>query len=105
MTRNTFLPRLVLGAPFLLGIGVILANGKPPEGWHKAGTDPDDYVTGVDSTVRHGGKASGFIKAKGDDSKGFATLMQSFRANDYRGKRLRLSGHVKARQIDKWAGL
>src|SRR5262249_54842834 len=55
--------------------------------------------------VRHGGKASGFIKAKGDDSKGFATLMQSFRANDYRGKRLRLSGHVKARQIDKWAGL
>jgi hypothetical protein len=31
--------------------------------------------------------------------------MQVFRADDYRGKRLRLSGYVKAEKIDQWAGL
>jgi len=60
---------------------------------------------GVDSTVRHNGKNSGFIKAKTADPKGFATLMQTFKADDYRGKRLRMSGHVKTDKINDWAGL
>jgi hypothetical protein len=64
-----------------------------------------DYELGVDSTIRHGGKASGFIKAKADDAKGFATMMQTFKADDYRGKRLRLSGYVKTDKIGNWSGL
>jgi hypothetical protein len=103
--RIAVLSALVFVAPFLLVISAIAADGQLPEGWFKAGNDPADYDMGVDTTERHGGKASGFIKAKADDPKGFATLMQTFRADDYRGKRLRLSGYVKADKIDQWAGL
>jgi hypothetical protein len=103
--RIATLSALLFMAPFLFSIGAIAADGRLPEGWIKAGSDPADYDMGVDTAVRHSGKASGFIRAKADDPKGFATLMQTFRADEYRGKRLRLSGHVRADKIDKWAGL
>jgi WD40 repeat protein len=69
---------------------------RPPRrevanGWTTAG--PSE--TGLDSNVRHGGNRSAFIKSKGPEPSGFASFAQRFRADDYRGKRLRLSGYVK----------
>ena len=95
---------------FGLCLGAVTANsgeGQLPTGWGRfvSGSEPADYEIGVDETVRHGGKASGFVRAKAAEPKGFATLLQDFRANDYRGKRLRLSGYVKADKIDDRAGL
>src|SRR5947209_267405 len=78
---------------------------KPPAGWLISGTDPQDYEVGVDRSIADSGRASGYIKSMAGHSKGFATLMQMFRADAYRGKRLRMSGHVKADRIVGWAGL
>jgi hypothetical protein len=101
---NTFLSTWLLVALVLLAARTLAADSEAPEGWFKAGSHPNDYDMGADTTAHHGGKASGFIKAK-EDPKGFGTLMQMFRADNYRGKRLRLSGYVKSDQIDDWAGL
>src|SRR5262245_49746822 len=81
------------------------AFGAGPHGWFIAGSNPQGYQVGRDLQVKHGGAASGFIKSKADKIEGFGTLMQTFKANAYRGKRLRLSGYVKSKEIGNWAGL
>jgi hypothetical protein len=81
------------------------ASGAEPHGWFIAGSAPQEYEIGRDRQVKHGGAASGFIKSKAAKIAGFGTLMQAFKADAYRGKRLRLSGYVRSKEIGDWAGL
>jgi hypothetical protein len=77
-----------------------------PVGWFAAGSHPAEYQMGVDTTVRHNGKASGSIRANTSKSHGFGTLMQTAVPGDYAGKRLRLSGYVRSEKVQSgWAGL
>ncbi len=80
-------------------------EGQIPQGWFASDNNSQDYDTGVDQSVAHTGKASGFIKSKVSEPEGSGTLKQTFEADHYRGKRLRLSGYVKANNIDNRAGL
>ena len=77
---------------------------RMPKGWFAAGSHPAEYEMGLDpgSGPARGGTA--YIKA-GERPQGFATLMQSFKADAYRGKRLRFSAAVRANGIEQWAGL
>jgi len=75
------------------------------EGWGIGGTGIDNYQMGLDTTVYHGGRASAFIKSKVPAPSGFATISQGFQADDYRGKRLRLSGYVKTKDAGQGAWL
>jgi hypothetical protein len=77
-----------------------------PAGWIRAGSKPADYEMAVDAAAGRTGAAA-FIKSRTvtPAADGFGTLMQSFTAAEYRGKRLRLSGYVKATGISNWAGL
>jgi hypothetical protein len=87
-------------------IGLAQAETKDlPAGWVRAGSQPNDYEMALDTITRHAGTASAFIKAKTATPGGFGTLMQTFSADQYRGKRLRLAGYVKAAGIARWAGL
>ena len=71
-----------------------------------AGSHPDEYEMIVDQATKHGGAASATIRCKEDNpSNGFGTLMQTFKAEKYRGKRLRLTGYVKSEGVADWAGL
>jgi hypothetical protein len=63
-----------------------------PDGWSASGSHPQDYEMGVDRTVAHGGRASGYVRPKVSDPAGYGTLMQVFAADDYRGKRIRRAG-------------
>ena len=83
---------------------LLLLAMATPKGWMLAGASPGDYEAGVDRKVTHGGKASGFLRAK-EMPKGFGTLMQMFKPDAYRGKRVRLSAWVKAQQVSNWAGV
>ena len=74
-------------------------------GWFLAGTAPQNYETGIDRVVTHDGKSSGYISSTVPSSEGFGTWMQMFKADEYRGKRLRLSAYVKAEDVKDWAGL
>jgi hypothetical protein len=96
---------LVICAVTAVGYSQKTASGQVPAGWIARGSQPQEYEMGVDRGVAHGGKASGYLKSKGDKLQGFGTLRQAFKADAYRGKRLRLSGYVKTDGVEKWTGL
>jgi hypothetical protein len=75
-----------------------------PLGWFAAGARPSDYDMTIDKGVTHEGRAAGLLRAKGTPG-GFGTLMQTFSAERYRGKRVRMSAWAKAESVDRWAGL
>ncbi|MDQ2714139.1 MAG: hypothetical protein M3Z08_04455 [Chloroflexota bacterium] len=75
------------------------------QGWMLAGSTPGDYESGVDNAVRYQEKPSGYLRSKEAEAGGFGTLMQMFRAEEYRNKRLRLTVMVKAESIENWAGV
>lgn len=69
-------------------------SARMPGGWHASGSNPQGYEMGVDPAVRFGTSPSAFISGP-DGATGYATLMQNFKSDDYRGKRLRLTGTVR----------
>ena len=72
-----------------------------PLGWGKAASNGGEYDVGIDRDVTHAGKAAAYVKpvvAK-PAPEFFGNLMQSFRADDYRGKRVRLSAFVKTHKV------
>lgn len=73
--------------------------------WYMAGSDPQDYELGIDANMIRNGKNSGYLKAKVAEPRGFGTMMQMFKANEYLNKRMRYSAFVKAEGIEGWAGL
>jgi hypothetical protein len=67
--------------------------------------NPDDYEMAVDPKGGRNGASCAYVKAKTPDARTFGTLMQTFDAGEYKGKRLRLTAWVKAAAIRDWAGL
>lgn len=73
------------------------AQSQLPAGWRVTGNDRENYELTVDTSVRRGGRASASLTPKSDPQAGkFGAMVQTFKADQYRGKRLRFSGHVKA---------
>ena len=97
---GTLLPAVVLSICALPS----LALATQPAGWFLAGSDPASYTMTRDTQVRHGTSPSGEL-ASTRASKGFGTMMQVVDAVDYTGKRMRLSGWVKAKSVTDWAGM
>lgn len=75
-----------------------------PSGWGGGG---DGYELTADESVVHGGAASGRIESVvASSDAGFGTLTQGISAELWRGKRVRLSGWLRTRDVDSgWAGL
>jgi hypothetical protein len=73
--------------------------------WHKAGSRPDEYEIGVDDSTLYNGKRSAYIQSIVEQTGGFGTLMQSFKADAYRDKRVRFAATVKTADVSGWAGL
>ena len=82
-----------------------VSSGSAPQGWHLAGSNPENYETGVDSQAKRNGFPIAYLKSKPSATGGFGTLMQSFSASKYAGQRMRLSGSVKSDEVNDWAGL
>ncbi len=106
------LPSLALVPPFHLWRGSSLQKeasnldfAKGIEGWSLTGDAPQNYVYGIDPALRLNGKPCAYLKSRVGPSIGFGTLAQAFQGTEYRGKRLRLSGLVKAQEVEQWAGL
>ncbi len=79
--------------------------GDVPRGWWLSGSNPADYIAGIDHTQAHSGAQSASIRNGADEPEGFATLMQFVSAINYAGKRIRLSGFVKTENVQLWASL
>jgi hypothetical protein len=100
---RSFMFTIVLGV--LAAVGASPAQADPPKGWILAGSEPGSYEVGADKATRYGGSASGYIKSTVDKTSGFGTLMQSFKPGKFAGKRVRLSGMIKADKVSDWAGM
>lgn len=96
--------RQLISITLLLFVLGVMANGRrstavtadPPKGWFAAGSHPKNYEMSSDTTVKHSGQASAHIKFIAANAEGFGTLMQVFRADDYWGKRVRMSAWMRS---------
>jgi len=73
--------------------------------WFIPSSQSKEYSVGLDDNVTYDGKKAAFLRSDVDKPSGFGTLMQNFKSNRYRGKRVRFSGAVKSENITSWAGL
>lgn len=84
-----------------------LAADYLPSGWLKSGSKPNEYTIIKDTQVS-GPPAISSVQIRGAanaDLKGFMTLMQTIKAQQYLGKRVRFSAKIKSDQVKGWAGL
>lgn len=73
------------------------------KGWFLAGSDPKSYEIGVVKDQERKGNV-GYLKSV-KEANGFGTVMQSFIPTDYLGKRVRLTGYIKSKDVKDWAGM
>lgn len=98
-----------------LGLISVSAFGQPaqskagpqmPKGWGKTGLEPQNYEMHVDTSVKRSGNASATLRSTASvTEEGFAAAIQSIRPDEFRGKRVRLSGHLKSEGVAGWGGL
>ncbi len=74
--------------------------------WWVTGDQPQQYTFSRDTTLKQNGASSGLLKFTSSEvPKGFGSVVQSFSADEYLGKRVRLSAYVKTQGVKDWAGL
>jgi hypothetical protein len=105
VSSNQYFWRMLVAVVLLLTGLVLVAQATLPRGWLLAGTKPSEYEVGVDVDQMYQGHASAFLKSKTLNADGFGTLMQSIKAEQYLGRKVRLSGLVKSEEVLGWAGL
>ncbi|HTL81570.1 MAG TPA: hypothetical protein VL651_07690 [Bacteroidia bacterium] len=76
-----------------------------PRGWLGAGSQPEKYNMGIDSIGGRDGGRAGTIKSKEKKISGFGTLMQEFKADSFAGKRVRMTGYLKTKDVKSWSAL
>ncbi|HEY3880525.1 MAG TPA: hypothetical protein VGM12_18180 [Trebonia sp.] len=77
-----------------------------PDGWFTAGSRPAEYAAGLlPVTSAYEGKRVIRLWFRAAASPGgFGTVMQSFDAARYRGRRVRFSAVLRGQEISDWAG-
>jgi hypothetical protein len=100
-----FFWRISTGTAILLAGCVLAVRANVPRGWHLVGSNPTEFEAGVDAGQTYQSRASAFLKSKQSSVEGFGTLMQTIQAEQYKGKKVRLSGLVKSQDVAEWAGL
>ena len=75
--------------------------GPMPAGWHAVGTETGEYAVGSDISRRDGGQGQGggTIQSLTASPASFAILQQSIQAEEFRGRRVRLSGFLRTGEI------
>lgn len=78
-------------------------NLNIPEGWVKGGGQNSKYKMGIEEGSGKNGNKAATIKSYDKDVEDFGNLMQSFSAVKYLNKRVRMSGFIKTKDVEKWA--
>ena len=89
----------------LVSIAVTLFSFVVPKDWFKAGSKPKSYEMDIDKGAGQDGKDALSIKSIDKNIDGFGTLMQNSLPDKFLGKRIRMSGLVKTKDVSKWSGL
>jgi hypothetical protein len=107
LNSKHFFRRVGTGAAVAVALAacVLVVDASVPRGWLLAGSKSAEYEVGVDAGQAYQAHKSAFLKSKQPSVEGFGTLMQQFTAEQYLGKKVRLSGVVKSDEVKGWAGL
>lgn len=93
----------------LITAGLLLANSELKaqkiDGWFLTGNKPNSYSIGLDKTVYKTGGSSAFLQSKDEKIEGFGTLMQTSSAEEYLGKRIKMTAFIKSDNVSDWAGM
>ena len=84
----------------------VLANIQlpaAPDGWFLSGSQPADYKTGIDSVFFQHGKKSAYIESAVENPDGFSTLMQQINVKEFKGKRIKMTGFIKTKDLNQGA--
>ena len=84
----------------VVGTRAAIFSDSIPTGWRGSINNLPEVVMGIDTNVKHSGKASGFVQCRPLIKSGFGSLMQSVAADDYRNKRVRLTVYVKTKDAE-----
>lgn len=95
--------KMLTGVLFL-AMTTMLFSFDEPKAWFKAGSVPKSYDMGIDKGAAQDGKNAATIKSMEENIEGFGTLMQNCLADNYTGKRVRMSGMMKSNDVADWAG-
>ena len=88
----------------IIGLTVTLSSYDLPTGWFKAGSSPESYEMGIDKGAGQNGNNAATIKSINKKIKGFGTLMQNSLPAQYLGKRVRMKGYLKTKDVADWCG-
>ena len=110
LKTNTMKKLSVLSLIIISIISVLLLTNsdlkaQKIEGWFLAGSKPGSYEIGIDKSVYKTGGSSAFLESTNKKIEGFGTLMQSCGANEYLGKRIKMTAYVKSENVSDWAGM
>ncbi len=78
---------------------------RVPEGWILAGTAPQDYQVSVLPEKREGNNVVLLESVANPNPSKFGTLSQYCSADQYLGKRVRMTGYLKSENVKNWAGM
>lgn len=86
--------------------GCCCLHAATPQGWFMAGSKPAEYEAGIDKNATYNDHSSAYLKANENPTpQHFGTLMQQFRADQYKGKRVRITANIKTDGVENWAGM
>ena len=107
--KTNIMTKLSVLAAVLVTAGVFFIGSplkaQKIEGWFLAGSKPASYQIGLDKSVYMTGSSSAFLESKDKKIDGFGTIMQSCLADDYLGKRIKMTSYIKSRDVSDWAGM
>src|ERR1700722_17821285 len=69
-------------------VSILAAKHQLPPGWIMAGSHPNDYDVGIDTSVSHSGSRCAFVQHAISSPRGFGTLMQQSSPDSYLQKRM-----------------
>jgi len=93
-------------APASLSDGTFDSVTEMPRGWFLSGGARTDFRAQADTTEKLGGTASMRLEPRVEAPGGYGTLMTAIDATSYRGKRMRMTAHVRGQGVsgraDAW---
>lgn len=83
-----------------------MENDSNVKGWILSGSHPHNYEIGRDNKIFHQGKSSGYLQSKNvTDENEFATMMQMFKSDQFKGQRVKLSSFIKTKDVVNSCGM
>ncbi len=74
------------------------------ESWFNAGSAPDSYKMGIVEGAGQAEKNAATIQSSDKAISGFGTLMQDCLPDKYIGKKVKMTGEMKSKDVKEWAG-